>query len=395
MEEGTFLGWLKKDGDTVKMGDPLFTMESDKAAFDAEAIDSGILSIPPTAPKAGDVVKVGCVLGYLLTTGPDQSGNNPQVVLAPASSLADKIAIEPPNAALTTKTVDCPDTESNICASTPRARRAARLLKVDLTGFRPSGQGGRIRERDVLAAGPKPADVPFIVPSASKLEVPITAQRRTIAERMMTSLEKTAPVTLTCRCDATNLVALRIKFKLAADKSIIPSFTDIIAKVVAGALCQHPMLAGRWEGGRILLPEAIHIGIAVDTEYGLLVPVVRNVKDQSVREIALRSRSLIDAARSRRLKAEDMQGGCFTLSNLGSFGIEAFTPIINYPETAVLGLGAIIREPAVLLDGQLGVREQIMLSLTFDHRIVDGAPAARFLQTLRESIEKPTDSLFQ
>ena len=376
MEEGTFLGWLKKDGDTVKMGEPLFTVESDKAAFDSEAIDSGILSIPATAPKPGEVVKVGCVLGYLLTAGEAQLGTAPLAALAPATEPAVKAA-----------------TESTKFAASPRARRAAKVRQVDLDGLRPTGQGGRIRERDVLAVSAAPADVSAEAPAASKLEVPITAQRRTIAERMMTSREKTAPVTLTCRCDATELVALRNKFKLAADKSSVPSFTDIIAKVVAGALGQHPLLAGRWEGGRILLPDAIHVGIAVDTEHGLLVPVVRDVTGLSVREIARRSRSLIEAARSRRLKAEDMQGGCFTLSNLGGFGIEAFTPIINYPETAVLGLGAIIREPFVQEDGQLGVREQIMLSLTFDHRIVDGAPAARFLQTLRGGIEKPADAL--
>jgi pyruvate dehydrogenase E2 component (dihydrolipoamide acetyltransferase) len=390
MEEGTFLGWLKKDGDTVKMGEPLFTVESDKAAFDSEAIDSGILSIPASAPKPGDLVKVGCVLGYLLTAGEAQGGTTPQAALAPAT----KPTVEPHTATPVPATVDRPDAESTKFAASPRARRAAKMLQVDLNALRPTGQGGRIRERDVLAVGPAPADVSAMAPAAAKLEVPITTQRRTIAERMMISREKTAPVTLTCRCDATSLVALRSKFKLAADSSIVPSFTDIIAKVAAGALGQHPMLAGRWDGERILLPDAIHIGIAVDTEHGLLVPVVRHVADLSVREIAHRSRSLVEAARSRRLKAEDMQGGCFTLSNLGSFGIEAFTPIINYPETAVLGLGAISRVPSVLEDGQLGVREQIMLSLTFDHRIVDGAPAARFLQALREGIEKPADSLF-
>jgi pyruvate dehydrogenase E2 component (dihydrolipoamide acetyltransferase) len=394
MEEGTFLGWLKKDGDTVKMGEPLFTVESDKAAFDSEAIDSGILSIPATAPKPGEVVKVGCVLGYLLTAGEAQRGTAPQAALAPAAGPAVKAASESQTATPVPATVDLPAAAATKSASSPRARRAAKVRHVDLDGLRPTGKGGRIRERDVLAVSAAPADVSAEAPAASKLEVPITAQRRTIAERMMTSREKTAPVTLTCRCDATKLVALRNKFKLAADKSSVPSFTDIIAKVVAGALGQHPLLAGRWEGGRILLPDAIHVGIAVDTEHGLLVPVVRDVSGLGVREIARRSRSLIEAARSRRLKAEDMQGGCFTLSNLGSFGIEAFTPIINYPETAVLGLGAIIREPAVLENGQLGVREQIMLSLTFDHRIVDGAPAARFLQALREGIEKPADSLF-
>jgi pyruvate dehydrogenase E2 component (dihydrolipoamide acetyltransferase) len=389
MEEGTFLDWLKKDGDTVKIGDPLFTVESDKATFDAEAIDCGILSIPPTAPKPGDVVKVGCVLGYLLTAGEVQSGTTPPAALATAT----EPTAEPHTATPVSVTVDRPATETTKCASSPRARRAAKLLQVALDGLKPTGQGGRIRERDVLAAADSRGDVDATAPAASKLGVPITAQRRTIAERMMTSLERTAPVTLTCRCDATNLVALRSKFKLAADSSIVPSFTDIIAKVAAGTLGHHPILAGRWDGERILLPDAIHIGIAVDTKHGLLVPVVRHVPDLSVGEIARRSRSLIEAARSRSLKAEDMQGGCFTLSNLGSFGIEAFTPIINYPETAVLGLGAITREPAVLEDGQLGIREQIMLSLTFDHRIVDGAPAARFLQALRQGIEKPAEWL--
>lgn len=394
MEEGIFLGWLKKDGDTVKMGEPLFTVESDKAAFDAEAIDSGILKIPASAPKSGDLVKVGCVLGYLLTAGEVQSGTTPPAALAPATEPAVKAAIESHTATSMPATFDRPAAESTKLAASPRARRAAKVRQVDLDGLRPTGQGGRICERDVLAVGPAPADISAMASAPSKLAMPITAQRRTIAERMMTSLKNTAPVTLTCRCDATNLVALRSKFKLAAEGSIVPSFTDIVAKVAAGALSQHSLLAGRWEGGRILLPDAIHIGIAVDTEHGLLVPVVRHVADLSVGEIAHRSRSLIEAARSRRLKAEDMQGGCFTLSNLGSFGIEAFTPIINYPETAVLGLGAIIREPAVLEDGQLGIRAQIMLSLTFDHRIVDGAPAARFLQALREGIEKPADSLF-
>jgi pyruvate dehydrogenase E2 component (dihydrolipoamide acetyltransferase) len=125
------------------------------------------------------------------------------------------------------------------------------------------------------------------------------------------------------------------------------------------------------------------------------VPVIRDVSELSLFQVARQSRTLIDATRTRRLRSDDMQGGCFTLSNLGGFGIEAFTPIINYPETAVLGLGAILRQPAVLEDGQLGVREQMTLSLTFDHRVVDGAPAARFLQTVRQGIEKPVPSLLR
>lgn len=146
-------------------------------------------------------------------------------------------------------------------------------------------------------------------------------------------------------------------------------------------------MAARWERDRIVLPEALHIGIAVDTEHGLLVPVVRDVARRSLLDVAARSRELIEAARARRIRPDDLQGGCFTLTNLGGFGIEAFTPIINPPETAVLGLGAILREPVVREDDTLGVRDQMTLSLTFDHRVVDGAPAARFLQDLCRRLE--------
>ena len=162
-----------------------------------------------------------------------------------------------------------------------------------------------------------------------------------------------------------------------------------MAKLVAIALAQHPLLGGKWEEDRIVVPAAIHIGIAVDTEHGLLVPVVRDVAHLSLPDLARRSSELIEAARARRTKAEDLQGGVFTITNLGAFGIEAFTPIINYPETAVLGLGAIRWEAVVLPNGQLAAREQISLSLTFDHRVVDGAPAARFLQMVTGLIEEP------
>ena len=149
------------------------------------------------------------------------------------------------------------------------------------------------------------------------------------------------------------------------------------------------MLTARWDGERLLVPEHIGIGIAVDTDAGLLVPVLRDVATLPLTAIASQSRRLFEAARAGRLSTAEMEGGCFTISNLGSFGIEAFTPIINHPETAILGLGAIIREPVALEDGTLTIRQQMTLSLTFDHRILDGAPAARFLQTLRQSLEEP------
>jgi pyruvate dehydrogenase E2 component (dihydrolipoamide acetyltransferase) len=153
------------------------------------------------------------------------------------------------------------------------------------------------------------------------------------------------------------------------------------------------MLAARWMSDQIEIPKSLHIGFAVDAEHGLCVPVLRDVLQLSLREVTAASQALIRAARARELKAEQMQDGCFTITSLGSFGVEAFTPIINYPQTAILGVGAIRREAVAMEDGTLANRQQLTLSLTFDHRIVDGAPAARFLQHVCERIENPFSAL--
>jgi pyruvate dehydrogenase E2 component (dihydrolipoamide acetyltransferase) len=385
MEEGKFLAWLKRTGDAIKEGDPIFTLESDKAAQEVEAIDSGILHIPLDGPQPGDVIKVGHVLGYLLAEGETPPATPPET--SPTDS-------ENPPIRSSDKTISgFSESAGNQAHSagdsfpaSPRARRAAKEHRVDLIALTPTGKGGRIRERDVLAVST------YAMPTSTR-EVPITSMRRAIATRMVGSLSNTAPVTITCRCDATNLVALRQQLK-AAGASIVPSFTDIIAKITAGALHTHPMLTARWDKDRLLLPEQIHIGIAVDTDAGLLVPVLRDVVTSPLTAVATQSRQLIEAARAGRLSAAEMQGGCFTITNLGGFGIEAFTPIINYPEVAVLGLGAIIWEAAALEDGTLTSRQLMTLSLTFDHRILDGAPAARFLQTLRQRMEEPFAWLF-
>ena len=384
MEEGKFLVWLKQDGDFIKEGDLLFTLESDKAAQEVEAIDSGFLHIAPDGPKPGDIIKVGQVLGYLLAEGESAPIANHSTTkskeLGEAHQSAQKNLLHSPAPIL------LPAKSRTEAPVSPRARRAAKTQNVDLGALPPTGKGGRIRERDVLAASA--ASAASAAMPASTREVPITAMRRTIAARMVNSLNNSTPVTLTCRCDATQLVTLRQQLK-AASAAIVPGFTDIIAKITVGALIAHPMLTARWDTERLLMPDHIHIGIAVDTEAGLLVPVLRDVATTSLTAIANQSRQLIEAARAGQLSSADMQGGCFTITNLGSFGIEGFTPIINHPETAILGLGAIIREPVALEDGTLTSRQQMTLSLTFDHRILDGAPAARFLQTLRQRIESP------
>jgi pyruvate dehydrogenase E2 component (dihydrolipoamide acetyltransferase) len=242
-----------------------------------------------------------------------------------------------------------------------------------------SGKNGRIRERDVRAAvGNAPQ---------SKSITPITTVRRTIAASMLESRRETAAVTLTTIVDATKLVHLREQLKIAGPP--VPSYTDFFLKLTAVALSKDRTLAGQWTNEGIRLPDTIDIGIAVDADAGLLVPVVRDVPSLGIRKIAIESRGLIERARAGRLSAADMHGGCFTITNLGAYGIDAFTPIINYPECAILGVGRIAKRPAVVGDA-IVPRDQVTLSLTFDHRIVDGGPAARLLQSMAAAIEDPS-----
>ncbi len=375
MEEGTFAGWLKQNGESVSAGEALFALESDKVTMDVESLDSGILYLPEGSPVTGAVVVVGQRLGFLLAPGeaapetlsaaPPAAGSHVESVVAAAS--ASTAAPAP--------------TRDGRTPVTPRARRVAAELGVDTSQLRGTGRGGRIREADVRAASPSIA--------AEAHAVPLTTLRRTIARRMMESRQNTAPVTLTSRANATALVALRTQWKLKAGSGPAPSYTDILAKLAAIVLQKHPALGGRWEADHIALSGKAHIGIAVDTPEGLLVPVLRDVAAASLADLARRSRELIEAAQARRLRSEDLAGGTFTITNLGAFGIDAFTPIINFPETAVLGVGAIRAEAVVLKNGGLAAREQMTLSLTFDHRVVDGAPAARFLYDLAQLIEVP------
>jgi pyruvate dehydrogenase E2 component (dihydrolipoamide acetyltransferase) len=187
--------------------------------------------------------------------------------------------------------------------------------------------------------------------------------------------------------DATSLVRLRNDLKIGGDDPV-PTYTDLLVKLAGVALARHPVLAARWTEAGIRMPSGIHIGIAVETDVGLLVPVVRDVPRLVVRQLARLTRDLINRARAGELSPSDIQGGCFTVTNLGVYGIDSFTPVINPPECAVLGVGRIAARPVVV--GQAIVpRDQVTLSLTFDHRIVDGAPAARFLQALVQVLEDP------
>ena len=429
MEEGTFSGWLKQDGDTIQCGDPLFELEGEKAIQEIEAVDAGILRIPANGPQPGSMVKVGAVVGYLVAEGeslpvgqtPDASAivsGNQELSEGTPSLPTETVAVDaalPPAAGPSVRRLaresgvaleqvagtgrggrilaeDIERASSQPLPSplspiaSPRARRVATELKIDWTQLTGTGAGGRIREQDVLAARRAPA---------AGRRIPLTSRRKVIAQRMVASRQQTVPVTLTTKADATNLVNLREQFKTTSGESPIPGYQDIITKLVAGVLRQYPLLAGRWDEDAIVLPaeNEVHIGMAVDTDDGLLVPVLHNAAQLSLIELAARSRQLVGQARAGKLAAADMQGSVFTITNLGAFGIDAFTPIINVPETAILGLGAIRREPVVLDDGGIVSRHQLTLSLTFDHRILDGAPAARFLQDIATAIANPSAAL--
>jgi pyruvate dehydrogenase E2 component (dihydrolipoamide acetyltransferase) len=226
------------------------------------------------------------------------------------------------------------------------------------------------------------------VPPIPGRDEKVTTLRRTVADRMHRSKTITAPVTLTTRVDAGALVALREGMKAKTkEKKNVPAYSDIIMREVAQILLEHPSLNARWEENHIRYPDSVNIGFAVDTEAGLVVPVVRDTPKHALHELADLTRDLAERAKARRLSVEEMSGGTFTITNLGMAGIDAFTPIVNWPECAVLGVGRITEEP-VVQEGKLAVGHRLWLSLTFDHRLVDGAPAARFLEAVRGRIEK-------
>ncbi len=449
MEEGIFGEWLKQDGDKVKMGDFLFTIEGDKATQEIEAFDDGILRIPPDAAKPGDVIVVGAILAYTV-----RPGEAAPFETAPAAPAVAKPAIAVPTSATPQTgatngqppaTPDARKVDHSVTIS-PRARRVAGELGVDWSALNGSGRTGRIVERDIRAAAELAAQQPAEpaqvteekvratpvamrmaqeagvdlvelaaqkagarieradveaaiaarVPAPSTAQpitgesIPVSNMRKLIAQRMVESTHTTAAVTLNTEVDATALVALREQLKAAFTPRgySVPSYNDLFAKLVATALQEHPMLNARWQGDEIVMPKEIHIGLAVDTPEGLLVPVLRNVQAQSLRGLAEQSKELIAKAQARKLSADALQGGTFTITNLGMFNIDGFTPIINPPQCAILGIGRIVKKPAVVND-QIVPRLMVTLSLTFDHRVVDGAPAARFLDAVRQLIEAP------
>lgn len=385
MEEGTFAGWLKNPGEYVAAGEPLFELEGDKALQTVESIDAGYLAVPPDAPAVGSVIPVGALLGYLLAEG-ESIPAGPTAPATVDSSLEVVPNVGPTDYAESVQSVPT----GRRLTSTPRARRVAVELGVDWRALQGSGRGGRVREVDVRTAGGPGSGAARVSSDVLPSEAGEARRRKVIAARLRLSRERTVPVTLTTRADASKLVGYRGRWKQKQGLAV-PAYTDIMACLASRILGRHPQMLMRWamesDSLERVAPESLDIGIAVDTPDGLLVPVVRQVLGKSIDQLTAESQRLIQLARSGRLTAEQMHGAVLTITNLGAFGIDAFTPVLNYPEIAILGMGAIRQVPVVLDDGQIVARHQITLSLTFDHAAVDGAPAAAWLRDLVEAIE--------
>jgi pyruvate dehydrogenase E2 component (dihydrolipoamide acetyltransferase) len=430
MEEGTFGEWLKAAGETVAPGEMLFSLEGEKATQEIEALDGGVLCIPDDAPRSGDIVQVGQVIGFLLAAGeapPASVGPQRKMSsvdapatqpVAPTMSRAatpsarrlawemgiDLNAVPTPDptgrvlgedierAAQSRRAVASPISSRTI--ATPRARRRAQELNIDWTKLTGSGRGGRVREHDVIASVERSGtrSVEEWSPTVSGEHRPASRMRRTIAQRMLAGVQQTAPVTITTKVDASALVAWRLQRKAVADGAIIPSYNDLLVKLAAVALSEQPQLNACWYRDGIYQYDVINMAIAVDTDAGLVAPVIADVDRLTVDEIAKQSRTLIEQARAGAVSPAQLQGGTFTITNLGMFDIDAFTPVINLPQAAILGVGRIVQEP-VVRDNAIIVGETLTLSLTFDHRVVDGAPAARWLQRLSQLIQQPSSVL--
>ncbi len=420
MEEGTLVEWLKQDGEPVNQGETVCTIEGDKAATDIETFESGILKIPDTSPPPGQTVPVGTLLGYIVAEaeleafdpkadrgrdGPGESvaavpGDGVEPGHDPAGRPLDGARDAVPTVGTATGTLHEPD----VPAISPRARRAAEAVGIDWRSVKGSGRSGRIVERDVLEAARHPGQPGLRRRHEPALDGPdgksvavraaggkhTAAQvdlRRAIARRMAEAHRTTAPVTLHTEADATALSSF-------FEGGFRPSWYDLMARITAIALAEHPVMNASWRDGTVL-NEGIHIGIAVDTEGGVIAPVIRDVPSKSLHDISAASKRLIQAAQAGGLTLDQIEGGTFTLTNLGMYDVDAFTPIIHYPQCAILGLGRAAPRVVVLdeADGSTGIRRIMALSLTFDHRIVDGAPAARFLQRIRQLAEDP-ESVF-
>jgi pyruvate dehydrogenase E2 component (dihydrolipoamide acetyltransferase) len=391
MEAGTIVRWLKSEGDTVEKGEPLYELDTDKVTQEVEAEAAGVLL--KIAVSEGEV-PVGTTIAFIGEQGesvPDVSGNGKVSAPSAPEEKVEQPAEEPP-----TELPDQPEPEPELTAAprkegerikaSPLARRIARERGIDLATIRGTGPEGRIIAEDLDRAAAAAPARPAALPAGETESIPLTSIRKTIARRLTEAW--TIPVfqlQVSADMERANTVVDAAR-ELYPDVRV--SVTDLLTKVCASALARHPDVNVSFTDGALLRHPNANVGIAVAAPQGLVVPVVKSAERLTLAEIAAVRADLVERARNQKLTAADMDGGTFTISNLGMFGVESFTAVLNPPQAAILAVGATEDRP-VARDGQVVVRPTMTMMLTVDHRAVDGAPAADFLRTLKAMLELP------
>lgn len=424
MVEGTVVAWKKQAGESVKKGEGIVDISSEKIEMEVEAPADGVL-LSIDVPQGG-VVPYGTVLGVV-----GQPGELVAVAATPATASgnaqaesAASLAVQDQQEVRTSVAVAAasfsPQSRNGIKIS-PVARKMAEEEGVDYTLLIGTGPQGRITKEDVVravqdrgqagvkieqvkreiivttangqtavadttAASPATEHSPVKTPE----RIPVTGMRRVIAERMHTSLQQSAQLTINMQADITELLQLKEKLsaEMEARHQLKLSVTDWIARSVVLALLRHKQMNSAFLQDRIEIYEEVHLGIAVALEKGLVVPVIRHAEAKTLAELSHEIKTTSTKARQNQLAPEEMKGSTFTLTNLGGYGVDTFTPVLNPPETGILGIGA-ARDTPVYIGGELQRRSLLPLSLTFDHRALDGAPAAAFLAEVRRYLEEP------
>lgn len=393
MEEGTVASWLKNVGDKVEEGDILAEIETDKATMEFESFYNGELL--HVGVQVGESAVVDSLLAIIGPSGTDVSA----VIASASAGVPPSVAEEPvstPAMPSPTQTTSAPPptpsttSDSGRIMASPLAKRIAAEKGIDLVQVIGSGEHGRIVKRDVEQFVPSSAPVaagPFVPKGQESSEdIPNSQMRKVIAKRLAESKFSAPHYYLSVEFDMDPAIAFRKQYNELPDIKV--SFNDIVVKATALALKQHPQVNSRWFDDRMQLNHHVHIGVAVAVTDGLVVPVVRFTDEMALPQIGAQVKDYAVRARDKKLAPNEMEGSTFTVSNLGMFGIDEFTSIINQPNSAILSVGAIVQKP-VVKNGEIVVGHTMQLTLACDHRTVDGATGAQFLQTLREYIENP------
>jgi len=391
MTEGMIVDWNFKEGDPVNQGDILFVLETEKVTYEVEAPASGILAKILT--PGGETVPVGTVIGYLAEEGeeiPDlPQGQPPAIEETPDAPVQ---AVTEDSSAAVDPEIAPPTTGGRIKAS-PLARKIAKACGINLANVAGTGPGGRILKTDVEAYTPK---APTAEPAAASDEaagdklVPFTGMRRAIASKMLSSKVETAQTYMSVSLDASKIKEYRkvLLPRIEAERGVRVTITDVMMKITGAAIVKHPVINTRWTDAGVLYLADVHMGMAMALEEGLIVPVIRDINKKSFGQVAVDRTELIRKGKANQFLPDDISGSTFTLSAMGMFGIEQFTSNINLPESAILAVGAIIDKP-VVIDGEITIRPMMTITLSYDHRAIDGGEAGKFMQTLKSFCENP------